>query len=118
MSSNVPGNYGAEPLISTVANPTPSDFLIRGALARSLNAADNTLYFWGDGHATNGGSATIGLNLFLNGGGANSPTISTCTVPGTGQTPTLPMWSANFRMDPPLIEPRTRVPKRSPQTSI
>lgn len=83
---NVPGNYGAELFISTVANPTPSEFLSPGALAQSLSSGANTFYFWGDGDDTRGGSATFGLNLFLNGAAPGSPTISGYTIPGTGQT--------------------------------
>jgi hypothetical protein len=83
---NVPGNYAAELFISRVANPTSADFLTPGQLSASLSAGANTFYFFANGDDLLGGSATFGLNLFINSASSTTPALSGYTIPGTGQT--------------------------------
>jgi hypothetical protein len=83
---NVPGNYAGEFFISKVANPTAADFLTPATLSLALTEGANTFYFWADGDDTQGGSATFGLNVFLNSSSGATPTLSGYTAPGTGKT--------------------------------
>jgi len=80
---NVPGNFGAEFFLATVANPTPTQFLSpSAALSAGLSQGVNTFYFFADSDDTAGGTAGFGLNLFLDGAGQLAPSISAFVVPG------------------------------------
>ena len=84
---NIPGNYGSQLFLAQTPNPTPANFLSpSAAVSIPLSPGANTLYFWGSGDDTRGGSATFGINLFFNGAGAVSPSLSAYTMPGAGQT--------------------------------
>ena len=84
---NIPGNYGAQLFLSTVPNPGAGDFISPAlSMTATLDPGVHTFYFWADSDDTQGGSAAFGLNLFLNGAGSLSPSISAYVAPGAGQT--------------------------------
>jgi hypothetical protein len=86
---NVPGNYAAELFLAATPNPTPAEFLTpQTATSIALHAGANTIYFWGDSDDTAGGAFGFGLNLFVDGAGATSPSISALAVPGAGPAAT------------------------------
>ena len=68
-----------------VQPPCPTDFLTpQTSTSISLKAGANRIYFWADSDDTLGGAYGFGLNLFLNGAAATSPSISALAVPGAG----------------------------------
>ncbi|HEV2202428.1 MAG TPA: hypothetical protein VGR73_21635 [Bryobacteraceae bacterium] len=84
---NVPGNFFGELFLTAIANPGEGNFLSPSAsLAVALPPGVHTFYFWADGDDLVGGTAAFGMNLYFNGAGTQTPSISAFVAPAAGST--------------------------------